>query len=143
MTFCINYSATPEVAALRDYDFSILSPEARVDVAELKRLGHATYAYLSSVNRILGELRDWESESHILNATWSPAEVIRLQGFVYAIDFDNSRPNSSITKGVKASGKTWVGLYQLAYNATYATQSDYRHHAPAPAQSVHDHGAEN
>ena len=48
-TFCINYSATPEVAALRDYDFSILSPEARVDAAELKRLGHATYAYLSVV----------------------------------------------------------------------------------------------
>ena len=48
-TFCINYSATPEVAALRDYDFSILSPEARVDAAELKSLGHATYAYLSVV----------------------------------------------------------------------------------------------
>lgn len=48
-TFCINYSATPEVAALRDYDFSILSPEARVDAAELKRLGHASYAYLSVV----------------------------------------------------------------------------------------------
>jgi len=100
----------------------------RADVA----LGRfkATYAYVSHVNRILGELRDWDSDSHLLNATWSPAEALRLQGFVYALDFGNSAVNSSLTKGVKASGKTWVGLYQLAYNATYAKQSDYHHNTP-------------
>ena len=85
----------------------------------------ATYAYITHVNRILGELKDWDSESHIFNATWSPAEALRLQGFVYALDFANSTANASITKGVKASGKTWVGLYQLAYDATWATQSEY------------------
>lgn len=85
----------------------------------------ATYAYVTHINRILGELRDWDSDSHLLNATWSPAEALRLQGFVYALDFQNSAPNSSVTKGGKASGKTWVGLFQVAYNATYATQSDY------------------
>ena len=37
-----------------------------------------------------------------------------------------SAANSSITKGVKASGKTWVGLFQVAYNATYANQGEYR-----------------
>nr|WP_233243431.1 MULTISPECIES: alginate export family protein [unclassified Caulobacter] len=84
-----------------------------------------TYAYINHVNRILGELRDWDSDSHLLNVTWSPAEALRLQGFVYALDFGNSAINSSITKGGKASGKTWVGLYQLAYNATFARQSDY------------------
>lgn len=47
--FCINYSLTPDAAALRDFDFSILSPDARVDVAELKRAGHMPYAYLSVV----------------------------------------------------------------------------------------------
>jgi hypothetical protein len=100
----------------------------RADVA----LGRfkATYAYVSHINRILGELRDWDSDSHLLNATWSPAEALRLQGFVYALDFGNSAVNSSLTKGVKASGKTWVGLYQLAYNATYAKQSDYHHNTP-------------
>ncbi len=84
-----------------------------------------TYVYVSHVNRILAELRDWDSDSHLLNVTWSPAEALRLQGFVYALDFGNSPINSSITKGGKASGKTWVGLYQLAYNATYARQSEY------------------
>lgn len=85
----------------------------------------ATYVYVTHVNRILGELRDWDSDSHLFNATWSPAEALRATGFVYALDFGNSAANSSITKGLKASGKTWVGLYQLAYNATYAHQSDY------------------
>lgn len=91
----------------------------------------ATYAYVGKVNRILGELKDWESESHLFNATWSPAEALRLQAFVYALDFENSAANASITKGIKASGKTWVGLYQLAYDATWATQSDYRHRTAA------------
>lgn len=86
----------------------------------------ATYAYLTKINRILGEARDWDSDSHLLNATWSPAEALRLQGFVYALDFSNSAANSSITSGLKASGKTWVGLYQVAYAATYAKQSEYR-----------------
>jgi hypothetical protein len=85
----------------------------------------ATYVYVSRVNRVLGELKDWDSDSHLLNATWSPSEALRLEGFVYALDFGNSFPNSSITKGVKASGKAWVGLYQVAYNATWARQSDY------------------
>ncbi|WP_340644922.1 alginate export family protein [Phenylobacterium sp.] len=85
-----------------------------------------TYAYVTHINRILGEMKDWDSDSHLLNVTWSPAEALRLQGFVYALDFGNSAINSSITKGGKASGKTWLGLYQLAYSATYAVQSEYR-----------------
>lgn len=88
------------------------------------------YAYINRVNRILGEMRDWNSDSHLANLTYSPAEQLRLEAFVYALDFSNSKPNTSLTKGVKASGKTWVGLYQLAYNATWAQQSDY-HHATA------------
>ncbi|MDO8322958.1 MAG: alginate export family protein [Phenylobacterium sp.] len=85
-----------------------------------------TYAYVTHINRILGELRDWDSDSHLLNVTWSPSEALRLQGFVYALDFGNSAINSSVTKGGKASGKAWLGLYQVAYNATYAVQSEYR-----------------
>ena len=33
----------------------------------------ATYAYLWHVNRILGEERDWDSDSHLFTLTWSPA----------------------------------------------------------------------
>ena len=87
----------------------------------------ATYAYVTHINRILGEARDWDSDSHLFNATYALAEPLKLQGFVYALDFGNSAANSSITKGVKASGKTWLGLFQVAYNATFANQRDYRH----------------
>ena len=48
-SFCINYSLTPDAAALRSYDLSILSPDARVNVAELKRAGHTALAYISIV----------------------------------------------------------------------------------------------
>ena len=54
----------------------------------------ATYAYVIHVNRILGELRDWDSDSHLFNATWSPAEQLRLEGFAYVLDFGNSAANS-------------------------------------------------
>ena len=82
------------------------------------------------MNRILAELRDWDSDSHLAQLTWSPAEALRMQGFVYALDFGNSAANASITKGVKASGKTWLGLVQVAYNATYANQQDYNRNTP-------------
>ncbi|HTI66265.1 MAG TPA: alginate export family protein [Caulobacteraceae bacterium] len=87
----------------------------------------ATYAYVTHVNRILGEARDWDSDSHILNATYSLAEPLKLQGFLYALDFGNAPISSTKTWGAKASGKTWVGLFQLAYNGTWAHQTDYRH----------------
>jgi len=111
---------------------------ARIDLA--KGRFKLTYAYVTHVNRILGELRDWDSDSHLANLTWSPAEQLRLEGFVYALDFGNSAANSSITKGVKASGKTWIGLYQLAYNATYARQGDY--HGNTPGYSLDYWGAD-
>jgi hypothetical protein len=88
------------------------------------------YAYINKVNRILGEERDWDSDSHLVNLTYAVSEPLKLQGFVYALDFSNSAANSSITSGAKLSGKTWVGLYQVAYDATYAQQSDYRSNTP-------------
>lgn len=85
----------------------------------------ATYAYINQVNRILGELRDWKSDSHLVNATWTLSEAARLQAFHYALDFSNGAASSSATTGARASGKLWVGLFQLAYGATYANQRDY------------------
>jgi hypothetical protein len=96
---------------------------ARADFAYGKL--KATYVYVDHVNRILGEARDWKSDSHLLNATWSPIEAFKLQGFVYALDFKNSAANSTKTTGAKVTGKVWAGLVQMTYNATYAKQSDY------------------
>lgn len=97
----------------------------------------ATYAYVDKVNRILAEDRDWSSDSHLATLSYAPAEALRLQGFVYALDFANSAANSSITKGVKASGKTWISLYQLTYEATYARQTDWANNPQAFALDFH------
>lgn len=86
-----------------------------------------TYAYVDRVNRILGEEKDWSSDSHLANVSWSPAGALRLEGFLYALDFANSRANTSLTRGLKASGVTALGAVLLAYDATWARQSDYRH----------------
>lgn len=101
---------------------------ARVD-ADFGRLD-VTYAYLDHINRVFGEALDWESESHLLNASYTIADPLKFTGFVYALDFPDPAVAatwnaSNITSGLRASGRTWVDRFQLAYSATYATQSDY------------------
>lgn len=87
----------------------------------------ATYAYVDRVNRVLGEARDWRSDSHLLTAAWPVNDGLRLQGFVYALAFANAAANSSLTRGVKASGRLRIKtLSSLAYEATYARQSNWR-----------------
>lgn len=85
-----------------------------------------TYAWLSRVNRIFGEAKDWHGDTHLVNATWSFAEPLKLQAFDYAEQFENSAANSNNTWGLKATGKAWVGLVQLTYGATFANQKDYK-----------------
>lgn len=91
----------------------------------------AVYAYVTHVNRVLGDLRDWESDSHLANLAWSPSKSFRLEGFVYALDFRNSAANSSITGGLKVTGGAPAGPYQLGYEASWARQGDYRRNTPA------------
>ena len=91
----------------------------------------ATYAYLGHINRVLGEARDWDSDSHLGFATYAFSDQLRLQGFAMLLDFSNAPANSNQTYGVKASGKSLIGLFQVAYNGTWATQSGYRSNAPA------------
>lgn len=84
-----------------------------------------TYAYVSQVNRVFAEKLDWDSDSHIFHATYALSEPLKLQGFVYALDFEQSPANSTITTGAKATGAVWVSLVKVAYGATYAGQSDH------------------
>jgi hypothetical protein len=97
---------------------------ARVDfhVAGLK----ATYAYLEKANRVFATAQDWSSDSHLLNASYALAEPLRLEAFFYALDFKQSPANSTETWGVKASGALRAAAVKLAYDATWARQSDYR-----------------
>lgn len=89
------------------------------------------YAYLFHINRTLGTRRDWDSDSHLVNAVWAPSKALQLEGFAYALDFSNSAANTSLTKGLKLSGAYPAGPVKLVYHATYARQTDYRQ-ATAP-----------
>jgi len=85
-----------------------------------------TYVYIDRVNRVLGPSSDWTSDSHLLNLAYAVAPPLRLEGFVYALDFANSVLNNSITEGGRITGKAPFGPLQLAYGATYADQRNYR-----------------
>ncbi len=84
-----------------------------------------TYVYLDRVNRVLGPSTNWQSDSHLLNLAYAAIPQLRLEGFVYALDFSNSAINSSITEGGRVTGKAPLGPLQLAYGGTYAEQSNY------------------
>jgi hypothetical protein len=110
--------------------------EQRFDAARADlRFGklNATYVYAWRVDRIYGGELDWNSDSHLFNAAYDVAPPLRLEGFVYALDFSNASPtqlanaaaNSSLTYGVRASGKLKAGALALAYDGTWARQESY------------------
>jgi len=94
--------------------------------ADLK-LGKATvvYVYLDRVNRVLGTRRDWRTEGHLVNARYDIDGSHALEGFAYLLDAKNAPANSSRTEGVRGTGRAKAGAVAIAYEATYARQSDY------------------
>jgi hypothetical protein len=89
-----------------------------------------TYIYIAHVNRIFAEAQDWGSDSHVLDASYTIAEPLKVGGFVYALDFDQPdtpavRNQSSLTWGARASGRVKTGGVKLDYGLRWARQSDY------------------
>jgi hypothetical protein len=89
-----------------------------------------TYAYLAYINRIFAEAQDWESDSHIVNASYTFAEPLKVTAFTYALDFTQPttvavRNQSNITYGIRATGKQWLDAFRLDYAASWATQKEY------------------
>src|SRR5690606_16801110 len=96
---------------------------ARVDLAGGKF--KLALAYVDRINRTAAEAQDWDSESWLANVAWAGPDAFKPAAFVYALDFDNSRANSTVTYGVRATGKAKAHPVALAYSATYARQTDY------------------
>jgi hypothetical protein len=86
----------------------------------------ATYIYIAQVNRLYAEALDWDSDSHLINATYGFSDALKLQGFAYALKFKQAPASSSQTYGVKATGTLKAAPFKLAYAAAYANQKDYR-----------------
>lgn len=87
------------------------------------------YSYVGNVNRIQGgdnALGDLDSEVHIANASYEFAQWLKLTGYGYWLDFDQSAVNSSRTYGVRATGAVPINdNWTFTYEAEAATQSDY------------------
>ena len=85
----------------------------------------ATYVYLDSYNRHLAETADWDSNSHLINASYAFSDAFKLVGFAYLLDFDGSAASQSTDiYGVRVSGKADAGPLGLSYAAYYATEED-------------------
>jgi hypothetical protein len=92
-----------------------------------------TYGYVWNVNRIFGDdhpLGDLDTNTHIINATYSGLDFGKLTAYGLLIDLDDMPVFglSSQTFGVRFSGKRKLGDGNLTalYEAEYATQSDYK-----------------
>ncbi|MGD2131492.1 MAG: alginate export family protein [Maricaulaceae bacterium] len=85
----------------------------------------ASYAYVWGVERIFAEAADFESDSHLLNASYTVSDAVKLGGFAYALDFEEAPGLSTATYGASISGAVPVADFNLNYSATLATQSDY------------------
>ncbi|TNF07290.1 MAG: hypothetical protein EP323_03410 [Gammaproteobacteria bacterium] len=101
------------------YDsFRVQAPIGKVNV---------DYSYIWDVDRIFGpdtggkQARRFESDSHALYASFSPAEGHKIGVYTYLLDFDNAAALSSQTYGVEYSGK--FGPITVA--AAAASQTDY------------------
>ncbi len=93
-----------------------------------------TYGYLWGINRIFGDgpaaFADYESDSHVINASYAGLPFGTLTGYAYLLDFTNAnaaiKNNSTATYGASfVGGAPLADALKLTYRAEYATQSDY------------------
>jgi hypothetical protein len=86
------------------------------------------YAYLWQINRVFGHEHPqgtWDSDSHLINASYAGLPGGTLAGYIYLLDFENSAANSCATYGLSYAGTREMGEdFNLVYRAEYATQSD-------------------
>ena len=94
-----------------------------------------SYGYLWEVNRVFGDVSglpagntDFESDSHLVNATFSGCKYGKLVGYAYLLDLENDAGfnNSCATYGLSFAGSAPVSeKVKLEYRAEFAIQTDY------------------
>ncbi len=93
-----------------------------------------TTAYLSRINRVVGEEKDWHSRSYLVNASYPVSPALKLAGFAYVLRFStaattpvvadavNARASSVDIAGLRASGSVVRGKTTFGYVAQYAAE---------------------
>ncbi|MBI3877719.1 MAG: endo alpha-1,4 polygalactosaminidase [Verrucomicrobia bacterium] len=104
-SFYVNYSASPDENVLAQYELSILSPNAKVNLAELRKRGHRSFAYVSVVEvaadahyraevlaakiPLLGRNEAWRSDlADVSNPAWTDFVVDNLAARAVDRGFD-------------------------------------------------------
>lgn len=92
-----------------------------------------TYAYVDQVNRVFSRRHAqgrWDSDSHLLNASYVASPAATVTAYAYLLKFTNSAANSCATYGVSVAGaQPLTSNLRAVYRAELATQSDY---GPSP-----------
>ncbi len=83
-----------------------------------------TYAYLWRINRILSNDRDWDSDSHLINAWYDGLEAGKVTVFGYLLDFTDDAPVAEgNTVGIRFAGRADLGEdFALKYAGSFAHQ---------------------
>lgn len=90
------------------------------------------YAWLWRANRVQGDRRDWDSDSHIINASSPIGKNHTLALYAHVLAFNGPAPAAAASS--KTFGAFLTGAFplndaktlKLAYRAEYASQSDHR-----------------
>lgn len=95
-----------------------------------------TAAYLSRVNRVIGDEKDWHSNSWLFNASYDFAPALKLTAFDYSLRFTtaaksptaadaaNARASSVDIAGVRAAGSRKHANGNIGYVAQFASETD-------------------
>lgn len=92
----------------------------RVDLSPAKGVAFS-YSYVDQRNGIFAEVRDQESNDHLLNAAFE-TPLGKLVVYGYLLELDNNTDNSLDTYGLSLSGSKPVANTRLLYTIEYATQ---------------------
>lgn len=90
------------------------------------------YGYLEHINRIFGDkgsssTQDWDSDSHIIHASYAACDCLQVTAFAYIFDFEDDSPtNSANSYGLRVTGSQQLGEsdWSLKYAGSYARQAD-------------------
>ncbi len=95
-----------------------------------------TAAWLTRVNRVIGDLKDWHSNSYLLNGSYDVAPELKLTGFAYSLRFTtaafsattadaaNARASSVDITGLRAAGSHKTTSGNIGYVLQYAEETD-------------------
>ena len=79
------------------------------------------YAYIDQRNRIFSDDADFDSEDHLLDASFKTSYG-KFGAFAYLLEVDNDTDNGLDTYGISFNGATKFGDNKLSYSAILATQ---------------------